>query len=242
MEGIYCYNTKIDISDVGENNKLNNKAILRLMQEAAALHSASIGYGLNDTLSTHLVWIILNWKLKVFSRPNWNTKLTVKTWSRPIEKLYCYRDFEIYDDKNNLIAVASSKWILFDIVKSFVARPPKDMNLKYTSINRTGFDLPMTEKLKEPTDSVLTFEYIVQRRDVDTNHHVNNLFYLDYAYEALPEEIFFNNDFMNVEIMYKHESKLGETVKCYYSKNENEHIITIKDKTNSSLHAIIKLY
>lgn len=242
MKGIFSYNTKVDISDVGENNKLSNKAILRLMQEAAALHSASIGYGLNDTQNTHLAWIILNWKLQVFASPNWNTKLVVKTWSKPITKLYCYRDFEIYDNTNNLIAIASSKWVLYDTVKTFIAKPPKDMNSKYMSIDKSVFSCPMVEKQKEPINSKLSFEYAIQRRDVDTNHHVNNLFYLDFAYEALPEEIVFNSDFKNVEIMYKHEAKLGEIIYCYHSNFNNEHIITIKNSVDNSLHSIIKLY
>lgn len=241
MEGIFSYKTKVDISDVGENNKLSNKAILRLMQESAALHSASIGYGLNDTTNTHLAWIILNWKLQVFSRPNWNTNLVVNTWSKPIEKLYCYRDFEIYDNEDNLVAIASSKWILIDICKATISRPPKDMNFKYRSIDKSVFNSTLIEKLKEPINSKLAFEYSIQRRDVDTNHHVNNLFYLDFAYDTLPEEVFNNVDFKNVEIMYKHEAKLGEIIHCYYSNFNNEYTIIIKNSSNSSLHAIIKL-
>ena len=79
---IYSYNLKINFSDVGENNRLSNKGILRLMQEVAGLNSDSKGYGLNDTPRTGLAWLILNWKLKVFSRPKWNTILIVKTWTR----------------------------------------------------------------------------------------------------------------------------------------------------------------
>ena len=75
--------------------------------------------------------------------------------------------------------------------------------------------------------------YKVQRRDIDTNKHVNNLIYLDYAYEALPSEIYENYNFSNIEIMYKHEAKLGDTLSLFYTNTEeNEHIITIKNKEN----------
>ena len=36
--------------------------------------------------------------------------MTVKTRSRDTNNLYTYRDFEIYDENNNLICIASSKW------------------------------------------------------------------------------------------------------------------------------------
>jgi len=241
--GIFTYNTKVNLCDVDENNKLTNKSILEYMQEAASVHSDTAGFGLNNVPTTHLGWIILNWKLKVFSRPVWNTKITIKTWSRPIEKLYFYRDLEMYDEANNLIAIASSKWILINTETHAIQRASADMNEKYESIDKLVFNTPMVEKLKEPETSQLTFEYTVQRRDIDTNHHVNNLHYLEYAYEALPENIFLEYDFKNIEIMYKNEVKLGDTLLGFYTKNENnEHFVTIKSKETNTLNAIIKLY
>ena len=64
-----------------------------------------------------IAWIILNWKLKVFSRPKTNTPLIVKTWVHSENSLFFYRDFEIIDKANITIAKASSKWVLFDVNK-----------------------------------------------------------------------------------------------------------------------------
>ena len=99
------------------------------------------------------------------------------------------------------------------------------------------------EKLKEPENSNFIMNDNVQRRDIDTNNHVNNLYYLDYALEALPEDIYMNSNFSNVEIMYKHEAKLGDTLSIFYTKsNNNEIVITIKDEKKEKIHAIVKLY
>ena len=49
--------------------------------------------------------------------------------------------------------------------------------------------------------------------------------------------------FDNVEVIYKHEAGLGSTICCFYNKTENdEHIVTIKNKETHAVHAIIKLY
>ena len=53
-----------------------------------------------------------NWKIKILKEANYGSTVTVKTWSRDTNKLYTYRDFEIYDENNNLICIASSKWVL----------------------------------------------------------------------------------------------------------------------------------
>ena len=84
--------------------------------------------------------------------------------------------------------------------------------------------------------------YKVMRRDIDINKHVHNLYYLDFAYEALPENVYNTNKFNNVEIMYKRQIKLDDNIICYYTQNENENIVTIKSEDDKTLHAIIKLY
>ena len=172
---IYSYNLKVDFSDVGENNRLSNKGILRIMQEVAGLNSDAKGYGLNDTPKTGLAWLILNWKLKVFSRPKWNTNLTIKTWTRSSNPLFSYRDLEIYDDKNDLVAIATSKWILFDVNKKSITKLPQEVQESFNCIDKSVFSEKIKEKLKEPESSKLVLKYKIQRRDIDTNHHVNNL-------------------------------------------------------------------
>lgn len=240
---IYTKKFEVTFSDVGENNQLSNKGFLRIMQEIAGLHSSTLGYGLNDTPRTGLAWIILNWKLKVFSRPIWNTTLTVTTWSRCQNNLFSYRDIEIYDDKNSLVAISSSKWLLFDVNKKSIFRITPEIKEIFPNVDKSVFQDKFVEKLREPEISNFIYEYKIQRRDIDTNHHVNNLNYLDFAYEALPEDIFSNVNFSNVEIMYKHESKLGDGVSVFYSHAEDDkHIVTIKDKERKNLHVIVKLY
>ena len=240
---IYSYDININFSDVDEDNQMTNKGILRLMQEVAGIRSGMLGYGVNDVPKTGFAWLILYWKLKVFTRPRTNTKLTINTWTRSENPLFSYRDFEVYDENNALVAIATSKWVLFDVNKKSITKITGDVKEKYACIDKYAFNEKLSEKLKEPENSEFIMDYVIQRRDIDTNHHVNNLYYLDYANEALPYEIFKNCKFSNVEIMYKHESKLGDTVSLFYSsKTENEHIVTVKNKENGKLNAIVKLY
>ena len=240
---IYTKNFEIIFSDINQNNELSNKGILRMMQEIAMMHSDSLNFGLNNVHETGYAWLLLNWKLRVFSRPKWKTILTINTWSRSINPLFAYRDIEIYDDKNNLVAVGSSKWILLDINKKSLIKIPPEVKERFPNVDKSVFESKFNEKLKEPENSEFIMHYKIQRRDIDTNHHVNNLNYLDYAYEALPEDVFSNINFSNVEIMYKHEAKLGDIISVFYSHTEkDEYIITIKDEEKKNLHAIVKLY
>ena len=73
-----------------------------------------------------------------------------------------------------------------------IERVTKDIINAYGTTKKSVFDKPLNEKPREPDNSKLTFKYQIQRRDIDTNNHVNNLYYLDYAMEALPEELYNN--------------------------------------------------
>lgn len=178
----------------------------------------------------------------MFSHPKYNDVITIKTWPRVLEKFYSYRDFEVFDNNNNLIAIASSKWIMINTETGRIERMTEDIINAYGTVEKNVFNKPLNEKPREPENSILGFEYKVQRKDIDTNNHVNNVHYIDYAIEALPEDVYNSYEINNVQIHYKKEIKYGEKIKCYYSLKNNKHVISIKSEDNSVLHSIVKLY
>lgn len=240
---IFTYNYKIKYSDIGTDKKITLKALVDTLQQAAILHSDSAGYGVNDIPNTHLAWLLLNWKVEIKSYPILNDTITIKTWPRIFDKLYSYRDFEVYDKNNNIIAIASSKWFAVDTYTKKIRKLTSEITNAYGGITEKNvFETTFSEKITIPEELKLNFNYKIQRRDLDTNKHVNNLHYIDYALETLPEDIFNNTTFNKLEILYKKEIKYNEKINCYYSFEDNKHIITIKNSDNSIIHAIVKLY
>ena len=98
------------------------------------------------------------------------------------------------------------------------------------------------EKLLEPKTSNSSFEYTVLRKDIDSNNHVNNLNYINIALEALPFDVYEKETYSNIEIMYKKQCLLGETIKCLYSFEDGAHIVTMKSEDLSTLHAIVRVW
>ena len=240
---IFTYNYKIKYSDIGTDNKITLKALVDTLQQAAISHSDSAGYGVNNIPNTHLAWLLLNWKVEIKSYPILNDSITIKTWPKIFDKLYSYRDFEVYDENNNIIAIASSKWFAIDTETKKIRKLTSEITDAYGGITEKNvFETTFSEKITIPEELKLNFNYKIQRRDLDTNKHVNNLHYIDYALETLPENIFETTTFNNLEILYKKEIKYNEKINCYYSFENNKHIITIKNNDNSIVHAIIKLY
>lgn len=232
----------IGITDVEESNLITNKAVIKILENAAGMQSEEAGYGLNQIEQTKLSWILLSWKVKILARVKYNSEISVKTWARDSNKVFTYRDYEIYDEFGKLIAVASSKWALININKKSLAKLPADMEEKYKPETKRVFEDIDIAKLKEATNYTRKIECEIFRNQIDVNEHVHNLYYLDFAYEALPEEVYKNEKFNNIEIMYKKQIKYNDKIKCLYSKENNKHIIAIKSEDEKTLHAIINLY
>lgn len=247
MKGVFTmaffeYSFRIGMRDIGKNNEITNKAILGFFEDIGGLHSDVVGYGLKNIYETKLSWVLLHWKLTVLKRAKYSDEVLVRTWSRKeFSKFYCYRDFEMYDKNSmELLAYGTSKWTLIHFEKG-ITRITEELVEKYHPENKKVYEEENLDKLKEPSSYLQEFNYQILRSNIDVNQHMHNLYYLDLAYETLPESIYQSANFSHVEIMYKRECKLGDHIKCLYSFENGQHLITIKSEDEKQLHAIIQL-
>lgn len=232
---------RVDVEHVGKDSVLTNRGILSLMESIACLHSDMVGYGINQIEQTHLTWVLLHWKVKVFKRVGYGAEVTVKTWASYSKRFSTLRDFEMYDDAGNLICIASSKWALIDISTKSITKITEEIIGKYEPERKSVFEIEDIPKIKIPNIvGEPAFSFHVQRKDIDVNHHIHNTYYLDYAYEALPQEIYEAKEADEFEIMYKSGAKLGNDVDCYYINEEKTHLVVLQGA--EKLHAIVKLH
>ena len=176
--------------------------------------------------------------MKVIKRPKYNDDIKAETWSRKVERLYAYRDFQLKDKEGNVIAIGTSRWIFVDTDRRRPIRLTPDVTDLYESeTDKSVFSEEMEDIKCE--DYLFEKDYYIQRRDIDIYEHMHNLSYLDMAYEILPDNVYKNKVFDNIRIVYKKEIVYGEKVECYYEEQENKHIITAKSK--DKINAIIEL-
>lgn len=205
---IYTENFKMSLKDIGKQNKIKNRAILEILENIAGYQSDYVGFGANETVKTKIAWVLLDWKLEVIKRPTYGQTLQVKTWGRNMNKFFTYRDYEIYDENNELCIIATSKWTLLNIEKRKMVRLTEELIEKYKPEEKSVFLDEKLDKIKIPTKFISNIKYKVIRKDIDLNKHMHNLYYLDLAYEALPEDVYEKRPFDNVRITYKKEIKL----------------------------------
>ena len=235
---------KVGIREIGLKNEMTNYGFLAFLEDLATYHSNAVGYGVKDIPINKGAWLLMDWQLEVIKRPAFSDVIKVKTYAVYQEKpsFQCFRNFEVYDDDSNLIATATSKWIFFNFELKKITKIDLNMMKLFNPEGDISESESKISKLKEPSTYQNTFKYTVTRRDLDINKHMNNLNYVKIAYESLPEEVFQNNEPNNLRVMYKHQIKLGENIKCLYSYENNKHIIVIKSEDEKTLHSIVELW
>lgn len=232
---------KMTLEDIDKNTYITNKAILSYFENTATYHSDSVGAGMKSVQITGKTWIVLDWRVKVLKRPMYGENLKVRTWSRGFVKFFAYRDYELLNDKGEILAIGTSRWILRDINKHKMALLNEETMSIYESENRTVFPDEEFSKLELPENILSQMSYSVMRRDIDFNRHMHNLYHFDLAYEALPNDIYENFTFDNFRITYKAEIKLGERIKCSYSCIDSKNTIVINNEDNN-INSIIQLW
>lgn len=239
----FTYETIISYDDVADDGKLSYAGMLRILQETAACASAACGYGFKDIERNGVCWILMGWRMELIERLDWNDRITVRTWPRSVEGFLSERDFEILF-MDRVVGRGSSRWFLMNANTWRLARVTDAVRSAYTINERRMFesDIP-SNGTPDPTAKV-TYVHTVERRDLDTYRHVNNLRYLDFALEALPSEIYGALP-PTVDIVYRKQILPGTEIRCLYSFTaDGKHQVEIRsgDDTSPIHHAFILFY
>ncbi len=239
----YARDYRVGVEELGYGTDASIKALLVFMEDAACWHSALAGYGVREVETKQRAWVVLDWKVKIHEIPVYEQILNVSTWSRKMDGIRAYRDYEVKDETGKIIVSATSRWILTDTQRRRPVRLTDDIVQAYeTDGTYTAFDEEI-EKLEYDEDMIensVTTNYNVRRSDIDVNRHVHNIQYIDIAYEAMPDEVFFDfikGRYRNFHILYKKEIMYKDTVVCKYFEKNGQHTIVMF--VDDEMHAMM---
>lgn len=238
----YVYETDITYPDIGIDYRLNHRGLLRILQEAAAIASDQRGYGPKDIPRTGVYWILSGWRAELCGRPPWRARVRVETWPRTLDSFFSERDFLVWQGEE-LVARGTSKWVLVSAETGKLTRVTDTVRAAYDVEERTIFDTPLRSNGKTPPGVIAAFSTVAGRRDIDANRHVNNIHYLDYALEALPQEIFDRLP-PTVEVAFRRQILAGTPIRCLYSMGEDgRHQVEIQSGGEKLIrHAFVWFY
>lgn len=214
--------------------------LFNLFQEAAWDHYRLVENETGALLEPHMIWAMTRVEMKLNRYAKWQEELLVTTWSRGIQKISAFRDFEIKDLSGALIAAGSATWV---VLNTKTGRPEK-LNLiaeKFPSQPGKSALSKDADKIDSPVVDRRGTPFEVRYSDMDVNRHVNSGRYLSWMSDSFGREFLENRVISGFTVNYAGEAVPGDMVFiCRQDISESETLLNVVRLSDSRELARVK--
>lgn len=223
-------NFVIRANEIDASGKITLSAIGNFFQEVAGNNARDLNFDITDLHKTKSTWVLYRMDIKIDEYPNWRDEITLETWPASGDSFRALRNYQIIDKNGKKLGCCLSYWLMIDLVNR------KPMRLPQTVLDTRFVDREHSLELKSNRfrpleERTVIDEFKVRRSDLDMNNHVNNVNYITWMLECIPEDKL--TDVHRFDIIYMNEGVLGDTIQVY-TKIENELPIMIELTKNES--------
>ena len=204
-------------------------SIINYFCDIGTKQSENLGVGIDYLTERKLAWVFYKYNIKVKRYPKYGEKVKVVTMAKSFKKFYASRAYEIYDENNEKIVDGEGIFLLINIDKRRAVRIPDDQYIAYGVDIETCPDIKIT-KLEKLTEEMHQNRFKVRYGDIDSNMHVNNVRYVEWAIESLPLEIVLNYELKELSVIFEKECRYGAEISASYEIKENEDEVLILHK------------
>lgn len=199
--------------EVDARERLSVGALCQFLQEAADQHATKLGVSMERLGREHLAWVLHRLRVEIEAYPKTGAELTVRTWPTGFDRVSASRDWEV-SSKGRLVARASSDWVMVDVERRALARIPEwALELGHAQVTARA---PLLELKRRKPSAVgapeVQADFAVRRSDLDLVGHVNNVRYVEWALETVPEATYTNLRPRSFSVVFRRESRFGQTV------------------------------
>ena len=232
------YQFKVRSYECGPDGRATLPTICNLLQEAASLHAASLGFGKGDFAAAgeNISWVLTRMVVKMNRYPVWEDELTVETFPRGGRKIVAWRDFEVKDAKGETLGVASSEWMIIDLSTRKIHAVPEKVFAANDPANVPVLGLEPFAKFRFPEgtdgDARHSETFTAMKSQIDLNGHVNNVHYINWMLEpcasrcpAEMEIVFRSETFAGDEVRVETAAADGYTYHRVSAPDGKDHIV-----------------
>ena len=217
---IFKRNFTVRYSEVNKFGTIKLQSVFDYLQQAAAEHANSLGFGMNSLYDKGIIWVLSKMNIKFFGSFSPEQKITVCTYPSGVERIFFRREFEIFDSSTNEVLVrASSFWLLLDAAK---LRPLRRNILDGVQLENP--DLPAFVENPQMTDDY-ELQEILQTKvlfsQMDINQHLNNAQYAAITENALYEKLQKEFSFETISVGFLQAQKYPDEITTSLAVREN---------------------
>ena len=241
MENYFDKEFELRYFEMNKSGEASPITMLTMLQETAADHCHSIGHSLFSLMSQDLGWVLLSGIMQMERYPKYKEKIIIRTWISKYHAIRGFRENIIYDENYNVIGSAKGLWVFYDIEKRRPAKIHSDFKERWSSSEEECIEHTITNKIEAITSDMAENlkEFKVNMYDTDTNKHVNNIRYLQWLMESIPDDIIDNYYLYSIDGRFIAEAQYGDVIVSLTKKDieENSFVHTIHIKGNNKICA-----
>lgn len=230
---MYTFESKVRYSEIDHRGTMTLPALINYFQDCSIFQSESLGYGVKAAKENKKVWILSYWQVVAERYPELGEKITVGTFATDFKGLFGERNFLMTDEEGKRLACANSLWVYMDMERGRPIVPPKEEIEAYGTEPKLDMDYE-GRKIKPAAEYEDRSSFPVRKFHIDTNEHVNNCQYVQFAMELLPKDRIVHQ----VRVSYKKSAVLGDIIYPKYAKEDDRTVIELCDEKGASYATI----
>ncbi|BDG03928.1 acyl-[acyl-carrier-protein] thioesterase [Anaeromyxobacter oryzae] len=186
-------------------------ALSGFLVEAAGLHAAELGVGLDTLMAKGLTWVLVRQRIEQRAPIVLGDVLDVETWPAGMDRLAALRDFVVRRDGEE-VARGNTQWFVLDLATRKPVRPDAVLDPRFPR-ERTppALDVPHG-RLPELATWDFQKRFHIRYADIDVNLHVNNGSYVAWALEAIPRDVWQSSRLATLDVQYLAECHYGSAI------------------------------
>lgn len=212
--------------EVGPNRKTTMITIANLLQEVASNHVVSMwgrsdeGFASDPEMAKDgLIFVMTRMQIQIDEYPKWGDVVRFETWFGITGRMRASREWLVKDNSGNEIGRATSTWVTINMKTRRLGKVPDRTRERLAAFQykeQNAFpDDKMQLKLPDLTSDEevdVKIPQIARVSDMDMNGHINNVTYVNWILETIPEEVQDERQLYQIEIDYKNECTSGDLV------------------------------
>ncbi|WP_315081770.1 acyl-ACP thioesterase domain-containing protein [uncultured Clostridium sp.] len=211
MGKIFSKEYEVNYYDVDSNLKCKLSSIINYICDVGSRQSELIGGGMEYCTTNNCAWVFYKYDIKMYRYPKFGETISLTTKAIGFKKFYGLRKYYIKDSEGVLIGEALALFFLINIEKRRPMRIQKEQYEFYGVDDDLDHDVSM-EDIEKVEEEQFIKEFQIRYSDIDSNKHVNNVKYIEWAIEAVPLETIKEYELNRIKVLFAKETTYGKTI------------------------------
>jgi len=202
---------EIHYYEVNANLRCKLPSIINFICDVGTQQSEHFGGGIDYCTKNNCAWVFYKYDVKMYRYPVFGEIISVNTEPVGFKKFYGLRKYIIKDESDNVIGEALALFFLIDIEKRRPMRIQKEQYDIYGVDGDVDYDISM-DKIAIIDEEQYHKQFNIRYSDIDSNNHVNNVKYVEWAIEAVPIDVINNYIIKRIKVTFEKETTYGDKI------------------------------